>query len=137
MKRLLDSANWGDLKFLARLQLFLARLSLFWHDFYFFGTTLTFLARLQLYWHGFQFLTRHQIFWHDFDFFGTTSHDFQFGSLARLGLFLGSFCEPLTTFICRRQPKWRLQSHGWGCFIWFLSQLWESVLGFFLVIFLH
>ena len=45
MKRLLFSLiNWGDLKSLARLQLFLAGLSLFWHEFYFFGTTSTFLA---------------------------------------------------------------------------------------------
>ena len=92
----------------------------FWHDFNFFGTTSTLLARIQL-------------FWYEFNFFGTT-----FRVFVRLGLFLGSFCEPLTTFICRRQQNWRLQhSHGWGCFIWFLSQSWESVVGFYLVIFLH
>ena len=92
----------------------------FWHDFNFVGTTSTLLARIQL-------------FWYDFNFFGTT-----FRVFVRLGLFLGSFCESLTTFICRRQQNWRLQhSHGWGCFIRFLSQSWESVVGFYLVIFLH
>ncbi len=101
-----------------------------------FGTTSTFR-------HDFKFfLARLQLFSTTFSF----RHDFNF--LARLQLFrtthffsLGSFCEPLTTFTAEgSQTEWRLLSTTLSqlrmLHLCFFLQLWQNVLGSYLVNFL-